>query len=70
MDRDYVERIKNKFKAGMRICLDYMKDDQAPPSGTEGTVDFVDDMGTVFVRWDNGSHLGLIPDEDDFEILH
>lgn len=30
-------------------------------AGCEGTVAFVDDLGTVHVKWDNGSHLGLVP---------
>lgn len=25
-----------------------------------GTVDFVDDMGTIFVNWDSGSSLGVV----------
>jgi len=33
-------------------------------SGDEGTVKFVDSLGTVHIAWDNGSNLGLIPDED------
>jgi hypothetical protein len=33
--------------------------------GTEGTVEFVDDTGTVFVKWDDGSSLGLCPDDGD-----
>ena len=28
--------------------------------GDEGTVSFIDDMGTVFVNWDSGSSLGLV----------
>jgi hypothetical protein len=27
----------------------------------------VDDLGTVHVRWDNGSTLGLVPGEDRWE---
>lgn len=37
------------------------------PPGTEGTVTMVDDTGTVHVRWDNGSTLGLIPGVDRWE---
>jgi len=36
-------------------------------SGDEGTVAFVDSLDTVHVNWDNGSNLGLIPGEDDYE---
>jgi len=38
--------------------------------GTEGTVMFVDDTGTVHVHWDNGSRLGLCRDDgDEFEVI-
>ena len=37
--------------------------------GAEGKVELVDDTGTVFVRWDNGSRLGLIPGEDIWKVL-
>lgn len=33
-------------------------------AGDEGVVDYIDDMGTVFVKWDNGSSLGLVEGED------
>ena len=35
-------------------------------SGDRGTVDYVDDMGTIHVSWDNGSQLGLVPCEDQY----
>lgn len=35
--------------------------------GLEGTVIFTDDEGTVHVQWDNGSTLGLIPGEDQWQ---
>ena len=44
-----------------------MNDDCHPvPDGTYGTVQFVDDAGTIHVGWENGSSLGLVPGEDQF----
>ena len=37
--------------------------------GDRGTVDFVDDLGTIHITWDNGSKLGLVPGEDQYHIL-
>lgn len=37
--------------------------------GDEGTIDFVDDLGTVHVKWDTGSSLGLVRGEDSWELL-
>jgi Domain of unknown function (DUF4314) len=37
--------------------------------GVLGTVMLVDDIGTVHVRWDNGTELGLVADEDAFELV-
>lgn len=49
---------------------EYPHDDNTTvPPGTEGTVMHVDDTGTVFVDWDNGSRLGLLPGTDQWEIL-
>ena len=47
-----------------------MSDSYAPvPSGTRGTVKFVDSMGTIFPEWDNGRSLGVVPGEDSFRKL-
>ena len=37
--------------------------------GTEGEVDFVDDEGQIFMKWDNGRTLPLAPGEDSFTVL-
>ena len=37
--------------------------------GDRGTVDFVDDLGTIHITWDNGSNLGLVPGEDQYKLL-
>lgn len=54
---------------GTRVRLIAMDDRQAPPRGTEGTVQFVDDAGTIHVQWDTGSSLGLIPGTDEWELV-
>ena len=52
-------------KPGQRVRLIYTSDPYSDlPVGSEGTVQFVDDLGTVHVAWDAGSTLGLIPGED------
>jgi hypothetical protein len=54
---------------GKRIkCLE-MKDVDPIVSGSLGTVEYVDDMGTIHVKWDNGRTLGIVPSEDKFEFL-
>ena len=36
-------------------------------SGAQGTIRFIDDLGTIHIKWDNGSRLGLIPGIDQYE---
>lgn len=52
------------YPKGTRVELVKMDDVQAPPIGTQGTVTGVDDIGTIMVDWDNGSHLGVVLGED------
>lgn len=35
-----------------------------------GTVELIDDAGTVHVLWDDGTQLGMIPGEDVIAPLH
>lgn len=37
--------------------------------GECGTISLVDSLGTVHVAWDKGSRLGLVPGEDEWELL-
>lgn len=55
-----VELIRKVYPKGTRVELVRMDDVQAPPVGTCGTVKSVDDTGTIFVAWDNGSGLGVV----------
>lgn len=69
LNRNEIQKIKEKYRVGMRVRLLIMEDMQAPPIGTEGTVRGVDDIGSIMVAWDTGLSLSLIPDEDEFEII-
>lgn len=65
-----LESIKHRYPEGTRIELISMEDPYAPIlPGTKGTVRFVDDMGTIHMKWDNGRTLGLIYGEDTFIII-
>jgi len=55
---------------GKRIKLIKCTDEFSPlEKGIEGTVNFVDHVGTIHVNWDNGRSLGLIPGIDTYTIL-
>lgn len=59
-----LERLRKDFPAGCRVQLTNMDDAQAPAVGTHGTVLSVDDIGTIHVKWDTGSSLGVVYGED------
>lgn len=70
MDRKMVNFIKERYPSGTRIRLNSMEDPYAPIApGTEGVVDFVDDIGTIHMKWNNGRSLGIVPGEDSFSVL-
>ena len=70
MDRKMVNFIKEQYPPGTRIRLNSMEDPYHPIlPGTEGEVDFVDDKGQIFMKWDNGRTLPLAPGEDSFTVL-
>lgn len=60
----------NKNLIGQRIQLIRVTDPFTKlVSGDKGTVNFVDDMGTIFVKWDNGSSLGLNNEFGDMWVI-
>lgn len=64
------ESLRNRYPKGTRIMLIHMGDDPRPiPPYTKGTVDFIDDTGTVFCKFDNGRRLGLAYGEDFYRKL-
>lgn len=55
------KRYKEQYPKGTRLELISMEDPQAVPPGTRGTVQFVDDIGSIHMNWDNGRTLALVP---------
>jgi hypothetical protein len=55
---------------GRRVRLERTTDEYtrlAP--GAEGTITFVDSLGTLHVDWDDGSRLGLVTGEDRWTVI-
>ena len=66
-----IEQLRNMYPEGTKIKLNYMNDNYNPvPSGTLGVVEHVDDAGQIHVKWENGSSLALIYDEDVEERIY
>lgn len=66
-NQNLVKRMKEQYPPDTRIRLTHMSDPYAPIApGTEGKVNFVDDIGTLHCTFDNGRTLGVIPGEDSF----
>ena len=68
--KEEIELIKQKYVPGTKIKLIKMYDYIKPiPPMTRGMVDFVDDLGTIHMIWENGSNLGLVVGTDIFKII-
>lgn len=69
VSKEVLEQLKQQYPRGTRVELLKMKDDQAPPIGTKGTVIGVDAIGSIMVRWDTGSGLSVVYGEDACKII-
>ena len=63
--KEIVEQVRRQYPVGTRVELVEMDDFQAPPIGTKGTVEGVDDTVSLLVAWDNGSRLNVVYGEDE-----
>jgi len=63
-NKETVENIRKRYPVGSRVELVKMDDAQAPAPGTKGTVEGVDDTGSLLMLWDNGSGLNVVYGED------
>ena len=65
--KETVEMLRSEYPNGTRVRLVKMNDLQAPPVGTEGAVVGVDGIGSLVMRWDNGSGLNVLYGVDEVE---
>lgn len=56
--------LRKQFTTGYKVKLVEMDDPFAPPIGTTGVIRYVDDIGTIHVKWENGSGLGVVYGKD------
>lgn len=65
-----IEQLREQYPPGTKIqCIQMDDPYHAIAPGSIGTVDHVDDAGTIHMSWENGSSLGLIPGKDRFKII-
>jgi len=63
--KEIVERLRKEYPHGTRVELVRMNDPYSKlKPGDKGSVDFIDDSGTLFCIWDSGSTLGVVYGED------
>lgn len=63
--------LTSKHDVGRTVILLSTTDEYTDlKAGAKGTIDHIDDLGTVFVQWEDGSVLGLIPGEDSWMVVN
>ena len=67
MNAKIVELLKKRYPAGTRVRLLKMEYPNPVPIGMLGTVEDVDDIGSLVVQWDNGRQLHVLHGIDEVE---
>ena len=63
---EILKQLKEYYTPGTRVMLIRMSDPYTNlRQGDRGTVNLVDDIGTIHVNWDCGSSLGVVFGEDE-----
>ena len=69
-NKSYLAQLRKQFPVGTKIQLISMRDEKYPIlPGTIGVVTHIDDMGSIHLKWQNGSSLALIPEVDSFKVV-
>lgn len=69
-NKSYLAQLRKQYPVGTKIQLISMRDEKYPIlPGTIGVVTHIDDMGSIHMKWQNGSSLALIPEVDSFKTV-
>lgn len=68
--KGFLEKSEIGYNVGDRVELIKMDDVQGVEPGTKGTINHIDGIGQIHVKWDNGRTLALIPEIDEFIIIN
>lgn len=61
ISKETLAMLREKYPAGTRVELVHMDDSYTKlTAGDKGTVNHIDDMGTIHISWDCGSSLGAV----------
>lgn len=64
--KEELDALRKKYPQGCRVELVKMDDPyREMPPGLKGTVESVDDSGSIHVHWENGSSLAVVYKEDE-----
>jgi len=69
-NKSYLAQLRKQYPVGTKIQLISMRDEKYPIlPGTIGEVTHIDDLGSIHMKWQNGSSLALIPEVDSFKVV-
>ena len=69
-NKNYLAQLRKQYPVGTKIQLISMRDEKYHIlPGPIGEVTHIDDMGSIHMKWQNGSSLALIPEVDSFKVV-
>lgn len=69
-NKEQVAQVRRQYPQGTRIEVTRIDDPYSKlAAGSRGTVEYVDDTGSLFCAFDNGEHIGLLHGIDGYRVV-